>query len=255
MKMNKKGIQVFLKGYKSFKNIMLELLYPNTCILCGNISIRGICQICNKEYPINLENRCMCCSKIMKDCENEYCQDCIKVEKHFIQGGSLWLHKGKVQESIYRFKYKNHRIYGETFAQLILGTYGEKLKEWKPQAILGVPVHRARRKVRGYNQAEILSIELSREIKIKYGVHMDDITKCLYRNKKTIVQKKLDNKDRVKNIQGAFGIRGEVVLPKKVLIIDDIYTTGATINEIAKLLKKNGVNEVYFLTISIGQGF
>lgn len=253
--MNKKDIQALQKGFKNFRDFILELCFPNKCILCKELCTSEICDKCIAQYPISLEKRCMCCSKFIKDLELEFCEDCIKLKKNFEQGGSLWKHEGKVQESIYRFKYKNHRIYAKEYGRLLTETYAIKLRQWKPQAIVAVPVHKSRQRKRGYNQAQLLVDEVIKNVNKGFGVNLKDLGGVLFRNKSTTFQKKLDNKQRVENIQGAFGIKKDIKLPERILIVDDIYTTGATLNELAKLLKKKGAKEVYFLAISIGQGF
>lgn len=235
--------------------MILNLIYPPTCILCQSLSTTGLCEKCKVDYPITIDKRCMRCSKFIEDKESEYCQDCKGSKKYFIQGVSLWVHKGKVKKSIYRFKYQNHRIYAREYAKLIVFYYGDKIKEWGPEAVVGVPIHKSRFRSRGYNQAQVLAKAIVDEIKLVYGVDIKECTRDTYRNKNTGFQKRLDNKQRIKNLQGVFGVKKGVVLPNKLLIIDDIYTTGATLNELAKILKENGAMELYFITISIGQGF
>lgn len=252
--MNKKDIQALQKGLKNFSGRILDLIYPRVCILCGSLTAEGLCAKCKKDYPIIGDKRCMCCSKFIGDKEKEYCQDCMKIKKHFIQGASLWRHSGKVKQSIYRFKYKNHRVYAKDYAKLFLEIYGDKIIEWEPKAIIGVPVHSSRKRERGYNQAQILARSISCEIEALWGVKIPEITHYVYRKKNTGFQKVLDDKQRVKNLQGVFHVRKGVDLPDTVLIVDDIYTTGATLNELVKILKKHGVMEAYFLCISIGQG-
>lgn len=197
----------------------------------------------------------MCCSKPMLTLELEYCQDCIKSKKLFKQGGSLWKHQGDVKGSIYRFKYNNHRIYAKAYAHLIVTNYKHLLVKWKADALIAVPIHSSRRRKRGYNQAGILTTEIQKEINNTFHVGIIDISDSMKRVKSTGYQKELDNRERKLNMQSVFRLKGNIKVPEKVIIVDDIYTTGATVNEIAKVLLKNGAKEVYFLTISIGQGF
>lgn len=253
--MRKSDLQVWEREFKNFKRIILELCYPTTCILCGKIDRDGLCNKCKKEYQIVQEPRCMCCGKPIVEEEKEYCSDCLLKKKIFSQGRSLWLHQKNIKQSVYRFKYKNHRIYGEKYAKLLVQEYGTFIQTWKPQCIISIPVHERRRRMRGYNQAEVLGKAVQLEINEKLGVKLPLETRELYRKKETIYQKKLDAKQRSKNINGAFGLRENYKLPKSVLVVDDIYTTGATIQEVSKILVKSGVENVYFLTISIGQGF
>lgn len=253
--MNKKDIRVLLRGCRNFSEIVLNLLYPPSCILCQNLCDTGICEKCKMAYPVTIDKRCMRCSKFIVEAESEYCQDCLRGKKYFIQGISLWKHSGKVKKSIYRFKYQNHRIYAKAYANILVHYYGDKIKEWAPEGLIGVPVHKSRLRDRGYNQAQVLAKAIASEIEDVYGVKLGEMTNCTYRSKNTNFQKVLDDRQRVENLQGVFGVKKGVELPEKLIIIDDIYTTGATINELAKVLKASGVKEVYFIAISIGQGF
>lgn len=252
--MNKQDIQALQNVLKNFSEIILCLLYPYTCVLCGSLCDDGFCNRCKKEYPFIMGARCMCCSAPIKLSATEYCDACMGTKKAFHQGGSLWLHTGEIKRSVYRFKYHNHRIYARTYARLLVQMYQEKLMEWKPHCIIGVPIHKDRKKIRAYNQADVLGVEVCKEIKTQLEVYIPFEKNLTQRNKTTTFQKKLNNKERSLNIHSVFEVNTEIILPKKILIVDDIYTTGATLNELTKVLKKAGVEEVYFLTISIGQG-
>lgn len=249
--MNKSDIQVLTNGYKNFKELIKELCYPTTCILCGELDSRGLCAKCAKKNQIIQEPRCMCCGKPLYEYEQEYCNDCVINKKLFQQGRSLWLHKHEVKHSIYRFKYKNKRVYGEKYAELLVKEYGETIANWKPECILPIPVHKHRKRQRGYNQSEILAKALAEELNREYQVNIRVEANVLQRKKETVFQKKLDNRQRRKNLKGAFSMQSEGELPKRILIVDDIYTTGATLQEISKVLVNSGAENVFFLTISI----
>lgn len=255
MKMNRQDIQVWTNVYKNFKEVIEELLYPTTCVLCGELEARGLCDTCKKKHPEIQEPKCMCCGKPIQKEEEELCSDCMIRKKSFVQGRSLWLHRKEVKNSIYQFKYKNRRVYAEKYAELLVKQYGDVLIQWKPQCIIPVPVHPSRRRMRGYNQAEVLGRAIQCQIEQRIGVRLPIVMKSVRRKKQTIYQKKLDNRQRKKNISGAFEVQAESTFPKIVLVVDDIYTTGATLQELSKVLVKAGVENVYFLTISIGQGF
>lgn len=199
------------------------------------------------EYIV--EPRCKKCGKPIRYVEKEFCHDCAEQTFYYDQGKSIWLHKGRVRWSIYQFKYRNRRIYGEFYAQEWLRLYGAKLKEWQIQMIIPIPLHRKRKRKRGYNQSEILAKELG----IRCGIPVD--TKAVIRTIHTRPQKELNNKERRKNLKEAFCVTKHWKKVKNVLLIDDIYTTGNTIDSVARILKEKGAEKVYFLTISIGQGF
>ncbi len=189
----------------------------------------------------------MKCGKPVPEAEMEYCHDCEKHHLAFDQGKSVWVHKGTVAKAIYQFKYKNKRNYGKIFAREMADVYGGQIKRWNIQEIIPVPIHKKRRKKRGFNQAEIVADELGKLLQLPVN------KKAVRRIQNTAPQKNLDRIKRVENLKGAFELSQDYKPVQRILIIDDIYTTGSTIHTIAKLLKENGAGRVYFLTISIGQ--
>lgn len=112
-----------------------------------------------------------------------------------------------------------------------------------------VPLHPSRKRKRGYNQAQILAEEIGKILEIPVD------SKSLIRTRKTSPQKKLGHKERKKNLKHAFAVKHTFQTVKRVLLVDDIYTTGNTIDAVSNVLKQKGVENVYFLTISIGQGY
>lgn len=228
---------------------ILEILYPSTCIFCGRICKEGICERCRAENPYIREPRCKRCGKPISSEEEEFCHDCIKQKFCYEQGRSLWLHKNSVKQSVYAFKYKNHRIYGRVYAREMAIEFGELIRLWGIDIIVPVPLHKKKVRKRGFNQAEIIARELGKRI----GIPVE--TSAVIREKYTSPQKELGQSGRRRNLRGAFRARGRSVKGKNILIIDDIYTTGSTINCISEELRRNGCEKTYFLTISIGQGF
>ncbi len=213
------------------------------------MSHQEICDACNENVFYIKEPRCKKCGKPVRYEEQEYCCDCQKQSFYYVQGRSLWIHKGAVPWSIYQFKYHNRRIYGQFYAQELYRVYGKKIREWGIDLIVPVPLHWRRRRKRGYNQAEIVAKYLGELT----GIPVE--TRLVIRKKYTKPQKSLNNKERVRNLKGVFEVRKTTVRQKNILLIDDIYTTGSTIDGISKILLEKGHNKVWFLTISIGQDF
>lgn len=228
----------------------LKLLWPEVCPFCQKVSKAGICSKCRVEIQkLQVrEPRCMKCGKPVRASEQEYCYDCMHTHHHYDKGVSLWLNKPPVSTSIYQFKYHNQRVYGGWYARELLRQYKDILTKWNPDLIIPIPLHSRRKRKRGYNQAQILAKELGKlmGVPVKPGY--------VRRIKYTEPQKQLGHKSRRSNLAGAFTIGREFRAVHTVLIVDDIYTTGSTIDAAAEILKKSGVQKVYFLTISIGQG-
>lgn len=228
-----------------------EILWPHTCPLCGKVCAEKICASCKREADSLLikEPRCMKCGKPVRCPEQEYCHDCAHMQHIYDRGVSLWLHKDPVDASIYRFKYRNQRFYAGFYAAEMVKNYGRMMKNWAPEVILAVPLHLRRRKKRGYNQSELLASEIGRLLNIPVVYNL------VRRVRDTDPQKELDSRKRRKNLEKAFAAERFHRPLHSVLVIDDIYTTGNTIDAVAKALKETGVQKVYFLTISIGQGY
>ena len=226
-----------------------DLFYPPCCPLCHQI-LQGqeqmICVKCRaKLRPIG-EPRCKKCGKPLEDGQEELCRDC-RVRPHwFEEGRGIFLYDQKMKDSIIRYKYGGRRIYGEFYIRA-LALYGESsMKLWRPQAVFPVPMEKRKKRKRGFNQSEQLALGIGRQFGIP--VCSDWIQKV----KKTKSQKKLNAAERRRNLQEAFRGKPGVWKIERALIVDDVYTTGATIDAVAGELKKHGVKKVYFLTICTG---
>ncbi len=125
---------------------------------------------------------------------------------------------------------------------------GRLIKIWSPDVIVPVPMYAKKQRARGYNQAEIIACELGKIM------HVPVNTQFLKRNKNTVPMKEVSGHDRSKNLENAFIADKNVVKYKKILLVDDIYTTGATLDACAAVLKKYGVEKVYGACLCIGRG-
>lgn len=153
-----------------------------------------------------------------------------------------------MRKIIYKFKYSDRRDYADFFAKAIYTNNEKEIKSWNAQVLVPVPVHYKRKLKRGYNQAEILSDRLSDYLKIPIDKHI------LIRNINTKPQKELSIKERRQNLENAFKITENVVKYKKVILVDDIYTTGSTIDTCAKALLAGGAENIFFISLCIGAG-
>lgn len=149
---------------------------------------------------------------------------------------------------LYRYKYSNRRDYTEFFAREAERMYAGWIKQCAVEAIVPIPLSKKKKRRRGYNQAEIFAKRLA-EL-----TDLPCITKLLIRTRDTAPQKHLSVQERKNNLKNAFKISENIVKLSRVLLVDDIYTTGSTVDAAALALKQAGMKEVYFLCISIGQG-
>ena len=141
---------------------VLDIFWPSICPFCGKVNRGGVCPLCRKaveKLEIH-EPRCLKCGKPIRCEEREFCHDCYNTEHIYERGLSVWLHKPPVNQAIYQLKYHNQRYVAKYFAQEICIKYAEEIRRWRPQALVPVPLHRKRRRKRGYNQAELLAEEI-----------------------------------------------------------------------------------------------
>ena len=231
--------------------MILKLLWPEICPFCGKVCREGICPACKillKKRSIS-QPYCMSCGKPLRRVEQEYCHDCENLEHFFDCGRAIWVHKPPVNHSIYQFKYHNQRMFGQYYADEMLKKFELVIKQWNPDLIIPIPLHFKRKRKRGYNQSMIIAKELGKRL------HIPVSDRVLKRIRSTNPQKKLDHATRKKNLYNAFAVSKILPGVKRILLIDDIYTTGNTINEAARILKEAGIENVFFLTVSIGQGY
>ncbi len=256
------------KKLTCYKNSILQLLYPRKCPVCGKIInaeriiLRGntdncnpyICSSCYEKLNIVSGARCMKCSRPLEDNTAEYCTDCISRIRHFDQGIALLIHDDVSKKILYGLKYSNKRDNADVLAYEAARRLADIIAYWDPDVIVPVPVHKKRELERGYNQAEVLARKFVGFLK-NDGIEYKLDPRLLRRNKQTVAQKKLGNEQRQENLKNAFEVNERVLEYceyKSILLIDDIYTSGATLSECAGALKNAGIEKVYFLTFSIG---
>lgn len=234
---------------------LLNLLYPRHCPVCHDIALpvgKRICTGCRtKLVPIS-EPRCFCCSKSLADASQEYCRNCLQVSHHFERGMGIFSYSPVIQKSLYQLKYGQRQEYGIFYGEVLAFYAKEQIARWSIELLIPIPLHRKRREKRGYNQAEVLAWTLGKKLQLPVD------TRSLLRKKNTKPQKELEAKERKQNMRDAFRVpdgREKFLKGKNILLVDDIYTTGATIDSAAKCLKQAGANKVYFLTVAIGGGF
>lgn len=229
---------------------LVDMLFPRRCPVCDEIVPAGeglICSACREKPQYIREPRCRRCGKQLTGSEVEFCRDCMRRKHVFDYGYALYDYQS-MKKSIYRFKYGGRCEYAKFYAGDICEKLSREIRMMGAEAIVPVPVHASRKRSRGYNQAELVARELSALTGIKmYG-------KLVQRIRKTVPQKELTVQERQNNLKRAFNISTNVVKLKKVILVDDIYTTGSTLDAVAMELKRRGVEAVYFIALCIGEG-
>ena len=236
--------------FKFFYGMLLDLVYPRRCPVCDKaVKPFGslICEECTKKIKYVKAPYCQKCGKELRDKRAFFCHDCAHKEHKYDRGMALFSYPS-VADSIYRFKYQGRQEYAAYYAQRMARVLGEKILSLHPDALVPVPIHSSKKRVRGYNQAEVLAKELGRILNIPVE------TKLIKRVRKTVPMKELSVGERQNNLKKAFKICHNDVKLITIVIIDDIYTTGSTIDAMAYELRQAGIKHIYFAALAIGNG-
>ena len=230
-------------------NGVLRVVYPVHCPVCDEIVDEPgekVCAECLRKIKLLTPPWCMRCGRKVEDGE-EYCRDC-RGSRHVFDRGRALYEYADAAASIYRFKYAGRREYADFFGEEIAEYLGDFIRQIQPDGIVPIPLHRRRYAKRGYNQAELLASETGRRLGIPV------YPKMLVRVRNTVPQKKLNPQERQNNLKKAFNIGRNDVKLKVILVFDDIYTTGSTIDEAARVLREAGAEKIYFITLACGAG-
>lgn len=238
------------KIIRFFYGMFLDLIYPRRCPVCdkavkpfGNL----ICEECKKKIEYVRAPYCQKCGKELKDKRAVFCHDCAHKEHKYDRGMALFAYPC-VADSIYRFKYRGRREYGAYYGERMASILGNRILSLKPDALVPVPIHSSKKKMRGYNQAEVLAKEVGRRLNIPVE------TNLIKRIRKTVPMKDLSAQERQNNLKKALKICRNDVKLNTIIIVDDIYTTGSTIDAMSEELRKAGIKYIYFAALAIGNG-
>lgn len=206
-----------IKEVKNIFSAVLDIIYPadDKCIICNAEDFIGICSLCK--------------SNIKR----------IQTQEEILSYG---FYGGILKELILAFKYDKNFTAGDILVDLLLSLIEEEKVDG--DYICYVPMTKRSMKKRGFNQCEVIAEKIGDKLNIP-------VSKCLIKNKNTKEQKTLSKEERMKNIEGVFDIKNKSkIYNKKVILIDDVVTTGATLLECKKLLEKNAVEKITILTIA-----
>ena len=204
---------------------ILELIYPKTCGMCGEISKSYLCSKCKQKIKNLLKLNTM----IYKD-------------KYFNWHTYLFKYEGEIRDKLLKYKFRDYSYLYKFFSEIIINNCNLKNNY---DIIMPVPIHKKRKQTRGYNQSELIAKEIAKKLNIKYTNNV------LIKTIDTVPQSTLSQSQRTSNVLGIYKvINSQIIKDKNILLIDDIYTTGSTVNECSKVLKQNGAKLVDVLTIA-----
>ena len=234
---------------KKVVDMLGGLLYPPRCPVCDEavpLWERGLCKECIKKIRYVMQPVCCKCGKHLENALEEYCRDCRERTHYYIKGRALYEYKD-IAPALYRFKYSGRREYAKVFGEEITFFLRDFFEEIRPDALVPVPMYRTKERIRGYNQAAVLAQAIGEYTGIP--VYKD----LVKRIKNTRPLKLLNPEERLNNLKKAFILTENGVKLSVIVIIDDIYTTGSTIDAIAEVLQENADRKVYFVTLAIGE--
>ncbi len=206
-----------------------SIVFPPCCAICGKLNSKKCCKDCekriNSQLNLNIEN---------------------KAGYYFERHMYLFKYKNEIRNLILDYKFRDKSYLYELFAKII--TKNEKICGIleKYDIIIPVPIHKKRKKQRGYNQSELVARQISKNI-----ANLQLENKAFIKIKNNKPQSTLNKKQRKQNVKNVYKLENKGKIENKnIVLFDDIYTTGKTANEIAKILKQNGANKILVLTIA-----
>lgn len=238
-----------MKGLKDLYKNLVNLIFPARCPYCDGIVTpfgERIHTDCIRKMKLQKSPYCLKCGRGISG-DEKYCKDCRERKHDFLRGRCLYEYSSAAH-SIYRFKYGGRREYAAYYGEQIGEYFGDFIKRAAPDALVPIPIHKKRYAKRGYNQAQLLADEISRAV----GVPV--LPDLLKRTRNTIPLKLLSPEERQKNLKNAFIVSKNSVELKTIILIDDIYTTGATMDEASRTLHRAGIPDVYFVALTGGRG-
>ena len=229
-----------------YKNI-IDYILPTRCFSCASLvqGESGFCSQCWQSFNFISKPFCGCCGRsftINLD-HQAMCGNCIKSPPSYDMARSLFKFDETTKKLIHSFKYYDQTILGTKFARMLVARYGRELDG--ADLIIPVPMHKLKRLLRMYNQAGVLAVAIGKETgkRVEQGL--------LKKTKWTKPQTYLQRAQRLKNIAGSISlVDASVVDGKKVILVDDVITTGTTLNACARILKKAGAKAVIAISIA-----
>jgi ComF family protein len=229
-----------------------NLVFPPACPLCKTILGRNdkdliVCPSCQKEVRLVRPPVCPHCGLPVpaEDGAGYLCGPCLQERRYFEIHRTSGLYEGALKEAIHRFKYEGVFPLVRFFGDLLQPTLRTLSQDYPMDVMVPVPLHIRRLRERGFNQVLLLVKELNKRFGIPYG------ERILKKVKDTPLQSALKKKERRKNLRGAFEVQDQAAIAgKAIVLVDDVYTTGATVNECSRALLKAGAARVAVLTVA-----
>jgi ComF family protein len=240
-------MRVFIKKLQKLFRFIINLVFPVYCLICKKQLFYQVntylCDTCRKDLVLISGKVCNKCGRPFI---NGICGICKEKQFYFSKARASGIYDGGVRECIHFFKYKKKTYILNTLFEVFL--LPNSLDFLACDLIVPVPLHWIREYSRGFNQAELIGKKISKRFNIPLS------KTGLKRTKATPSQTGLSLKERARNIKGAFSVRNSQKLNgKRILLVDDVMTTGATVNECSRVLLQAGAREILVYTLARGR--
>jgi len=234
---------------------LLNLIYPPRCLICKKLleNNDGLCRECFQAIEIISAPYCNICGKPLEPVQSfagvdsPVCSDCRGRKLFFRYARSIGKYKGILKECIHLLKYRGKKVLLKPLDILVKKCIDRFIPFEKISFIMPVPLHKKRFRQRGFNQSELIAELIGKHCRIPV------LSTLLNRTVYTPSQTTLTKVERAKNVKGAFEVNESPYIKMgTILLVDDVYTTGATVNECARVLKRAKAKELYVLTLAHG---
>lgn len=233
---------IYLLRWRSILMALIDIIFPPACLACHRGLGRGqkiLCIECESQIRKISENYCQLCGSELVDGSCETCKD---TEFCFDFARSSMRYAAPLTHLIHKLKYQGYRVVARYLAQKMAESMQEYPEYQDYPYLVAVPLHRVRLRERGYNQSDLIARHLARLTNKKW-------IRPLQRVHYTLSQTNLHRTQRLSNLNGAFRVyKAAEIRGQNLILIDDVFTTGSTINEISKTLKAAGAAKVAALT-------
>ncbi len=236
---------------KRAREAVLSLAFPPHCAACKADTSAGIhlCPSCEQSARRIEPPFCHVCSEPFYGAiDGRFtCPNCAERQFHFESAVARYLSRGVVRDCLHRFKYERHYYLRHQLANWLADAWqDERLRSPSVDYLVPVPLHNARRREREFNQADVLAELLSRRTGTR-------LLRCLRRIRYTTTQTQLDRHERMENLRGAFRVtQASRVQNRHLVLVDDVLTTGSTVDECARMLREAGAASIRVITVARG---
>ncbi len=237
-------------GLRDFFIAVVNFFFPPQCLLCRTFLVAphddALCATCRRDFPYISGPLCPVCGIPFPSREgaDHICGRCMRRAPRFDRARAVGHYHGSLRTAIHRFKYDSRSLLAAPLGRLLAENGRQLLGCAAYDVIMPVPLHAQRLRQRGFNQ----SLVLARAVGRHWGLPVE--IEGLRRVRWTDPQTMLPIKERRHNVKGAFCYCGHGVQQKTVLLIDDVYTSGSTVEECANILKQSGARQVDVLTLA-----